>query len=141
VTDLVRWLGAQLDADERRERGKYVIRGSTVITCPECPNISYTVTEHSREVRFNPCRHTMDGDEFVKTFGTPNPDEFVLADIAAKRQILLVHAPKPWPPRLGKGIDCTGCDEPVGRGSACRTVRLLAAPYAGRPGYKDGWRP
>lgn len=141
VDGLVRWLSAQLDADERRQRGRYVIHGSTLVRCPRCPSTSYRHNGYEREVTFEPCRHTMAGEEFIKTFAAPDPDEFVIADIAAKRQILLLHAPKPWSPRLGKGIDCIGCNEPVGRGSACRTVRLLALPYAGRDGYDQRWRP
>ncbi|NEA21601.1 DUF6221 family protein [Actinomadura bangladeshensis] len=141
MNDLVRWLGVQLDADERRERGKYVIHGSTVIKCPQCPNFAYTVAEHSYEVTFNPCGHTMDGDEFVKTFGTPDPDEFVLADIAAKRLLIAEHGIE------APGTDyqhCRVCHDYTRHDAArapCRTLRLLALPYAGRAGYDERWRP
>lgn len=129
MNDLVRWLGAQLDADERRQRGKYTIHGSTVIKCPQCPNVAHTVTERSREVVFDPCGHTMDGAEFIKTFGTPDPDEFVLADIAAKRRII-----------DEAGAVCN--DDRFGEhGHGGQILRLLALPYAGRGGYDARWRP
>lgn len=141
MNDLVRWLGVQFDADERRERGKYVIHGSTVIKCPECPNIAHTITEHKREVTFDPCGQTMDCREFVKAFGTPDPDPFVLADIDAKRALIAEHDIEE------PGTDyqyCRVCHDYTRHDAArapCRTLRLLALSYAGRDGYKEGWRP
>lgn len=81
----------------------------------------------------------------------------VLADIDAKRQLLdehyEVHRDIGW---LHDGDEASdelpvcGCcvpkhshfrtrtDVPI---YPCRTVRLLALPYAGRDGYQDSWRP
>lgn len=56
----------------------------------------------------------------------------VLADIAAKRQLLKVHA--------GAHI-CAGWDGESHwlDDEACLTACLLAAPYAGQPGYNPEW--
>ncbi|MCP9947242.1 DUF6221 family protein [Actinomadura madurae] len=136
MNDLAQWLSAQLDADERRERGRYLIHGSTRIKCPECPNTAHTITEHKREVTFDPCGHTMDGEDFTKTFATPDPGEFVLADIAAKRLILDEHPKGTVYAFIREGPYCPADDEVY----PCRTVRLLALPYAGRDGYQERWR-
>jgi len=61
----------------------------------------------------------------------------VLAEVEAKRQVLIEH--QPWRPRW-----CSTCDVPgdyQGREHGCTTVRLLALPYADHPDYRDAWRP
>lgn len=68
---------------------------------------------------------------------------FVLADLAAKRQILAFHKiHHAWivtaPDHDERPvIECfeDGSDWP------CNTVRLLALPFADRPGYDEAWRP
>jgi hypothetical protein len=55
---------------------------------------------------------------------------FRLAEVDAKRRILDEHAER--------GGTCTACSW---QGAPCHTVRLLALPYADRPGYQEGWRP
>jgi hypothetical protein len=85
--------------------------------------------------------------------GAPTPQE-VLARIAADRQILALHHPDRhlenwfWLER-----ECAECkhrwhkwlpDKPpteIGPEQGCPTVRLLALPYADRPGYQEAWRP
>lgn len=140
VNDLARWLSAQLDADERRERGKHVLNMSTPVKCPRCPTTAYHLTEDGHEVTFAPCRHTMPNAEFIATFCTPAPDPFVLADIAAKREIIAEHAIE----HPGEFQYCRVCHDYKRHDAArapCRTLRLLAVPYAGRDGYKERWRP
>lgn len=60
-----------------------------------------------------------------------------LARIAADRQILALHRPN------GRNIlgypVCDACT-PL-KPTPCQTVRLLALPYADRPGYREEWRP
>ncbi|MEV4197029.1 DUF6221 family protein [Micromonospora globbae] len=62
----------------------------------------------------------------------------VLAEVAAKRRILDEH----FEASLGDtGVgagDCTTC---TNYAWPCPTVRLLALPYADRPGYRPEWRP
>jgi hypothetical protein len=76
--------------------------------------------------------------------GPPTPAED-LARIAADREILALHY------NDGPGHDsikripaaCAMCGTPDEYGIAwpCKTVRLLALPYADRPGYQEAWRP
>lgn len=88
-----------------------------------------------------------------------------LAEVEAKRRILEMHphkrfstAPEDWPDHWRDelrpafpGTDepyvgCQACDwdphmEEHQPNWWCQTVRLLALPHAGRPGYRDEWRP
>jgi hypothetical protein len=61
----------------------------------------------------------------------------VLARIAADRKILALHAPEKETPKGGGKpyVICGTCwGEPI-----CQTIRLLAQPYADRPGYQESW--
>lgn len=70
--------------------------------------------------------------------------DLLLADVDAKRRILDEHQ------NVNDG-DCGTCVNgrwgyPTHGGSSpqpwpCTTLRLLALPYADRPGYRDEWRP
>lgn len=87
-------------------------------------------------------------------------DEVTLerADIDAKRAILDLHAPQPtgyvdgvyYHGEAGQ-LQCEHCAEQCHSHSGvscdmpdapwpCPTVRLLAQPYAGRPGWREEWR-
>jgi hypothetical protein len=72
---------------------------------------------------------------------TDSDPQFVLADIAAKRQIIDAHQSL-WqdepPEHLGPG--CKTCSGEV-EGWPCTTLRLLALPYAGHPDYREDFRP
>lgn len=60
----------------------------------------------------------------------------VLARIAADRQILALHVGShECPGELGWWGPDTNA------GDWCPTARLLAVPYAERPGYREEWRP
>jgi hypothetical protein len=65
-------------------------------------------------------------------FIAANSPARVLADIAAKRQLLKVHA--------GDHV-CAGWEGEsyFDDGDGCLTARLMAAPYADRPGYNPAW--
>lgn len=67
----------------------------------------------------------------------------VLADVAAKREIIEAH---PSGRDHHEGQDyCLECgpswngNQP--RGYPCTTIRLLALPYAGHPDYQESWKP
>jgi hypothetical protein len=66
------------------------------------------------------------------------PSGWMLARIAADRQILALHAGHPV--NLDNEIRCTECTSDQLH-YPCRTVRLLASVYAERPGYREEWRP
>jgi hypothetical protein len=77
----------------------------------------------------------------------PNDLNRVLADIAAKRAILAEHAPEKAPVHGAtpgrppfKCLRCHGDDDPWASGY-CRTILLLAVPFATHPDYQEGWKP
>ncbi len=65
----------------------------------------------------------------------------VLADVAAKRWIVELHAEAEFPDTdegRDKNIaECGQCMEDY----PCHTLRLLALPYAGHDGYRSEWAP
>ncbi|MVO84166.1 hypothetical protein GPA10_05115 [Streptomyces sp. p1417] len=144
MDDLVRWLGEQLDVDTEAARAAMVTLG----------DVEWYVTQDSDvgqySVRSEPtCRAVarvsrIDGDsgeraavldgraaaEHIATWGPAR----VLREIDAKRRILAEHALNGWA--------CTTCDNgEVEQVFPCPTLRLLALPYADRPGYREEWRP
>ncbi len=63
------------------------------------------------------------------------------ATAGAERALLDLHAPDGYVPD-----DCGACARPEpgrehGIPSPCRTLRLLAAPYADHPAYQPEWAP
>lgn len=69
----------------------------------------------------------------------------ILAEVEAKRAILAEHKHVPATEPSTHDFGCQICA--YDRGDYvqygwgwCKTVLLLAAPYAGRPGFKDEWR-
>lgn len=130
--DIVAFLTEQYDADEAIARDASNLqedsengwgsiprpdvgtRGAATIT----PHIGllYESESVAHVVRFNPAR--------------------VLADIAAKRELLLWHEEDRY--RVGR---CSNCHTNLGQSHLwpCHVVKLLAAPYAGQPGYNPAW--
>jgi hypothetical protein len=58
----------------------------------------------------------------------------MLAEVAAKRAILDLH--EPYESERVGGQSCWACNRD---GWPCETVRLLAQPFAGRPGWREEW--
>jgi hypothetical protein len=133
--DLVVWLRAQLDEDERvaraagvsasgsrwhvADRGAVIVRGDDgMVVVFDEGSPSGEEAEHI--ARWDPAR--------------------VLAEVDAKRRILDVH---PGDDEVsgqvfcGDGIGLVGCKWAY----PCPTIRLLALPFADRPGYRAEWRP
>lgn len=144
MQDLVEWLRAQLDEDERIARGcsgtDWWEHPANWVSAPPLNRVAVVVHDGNRGhiVRHDPAR--------------------VLREIDAKRRLLdlhgIVHRNIGW-----QGVDgeaeygelpvCGHCvpkhthyptreDVPEG---PCPTLRLLALPYADRPGYREEWRP
>jgi len=123
MDDLVQWLRAQLDEDERIARAAASLQAD-----PEngwgtqgraiTPHIGVVHEEEARRhiVGWNPAR--------------------VLRETDAKRQMLAIHRPYVAEP----GQACLGCAGGI-EWETCPVVRLLALPYADRPGYREEWRP
>ncbi|MFJ9037448.1 DUF6221 family protein [Streptomyces sp. NPDC102406] len=136
MDELVRWLGEQYDEDARRlhaaadEAGGEVWQydGRYVRALPEGDMVAVGsqdlmeagIGEHVAE--WDPAR--------------------VLREVDAKRQTLALHS-------VSGGHECSTRDARgdidhctwIMEAEACTTVRLLALPYADRPGYKETWRP
>lgn len=113
MDDLVTWLRAQLDEDERVAR-----------------DALHRQTTSRRMIR---------GEMVEVKIGTPRewllsawPPERVLREVEAKRLLLreVISVVR------NMDTDRIG-DEP----EAPVLLRLLALPYADRPGYRDEWRP
>jgi hypothetical protein len=143
MDELVRWLGEQLDEDERIAKaatagpwrqhdthlGQYghtatVLSGDRNETDLRAwlPSMSQESWDEARNV-WADAAHIAEWDP-----------ERVLREIDAKRKIVAEHALNGWV--------CNTCDN----GEAeqvfpCPTLRLLALPYADRPGYREEWRP
>lgn len=145
MDDLVTWLRAQLDEDERVARAtihpdhtgewelsEYVEYGNDGdmarwdLTLDEIAPPLYDTSGMGP----SPMRHIARHDPAR-----------VLREVEAKRRILDLH-------RRGESDECVVCD--VGAQSCgclgwgdypCATLRLLALPHANRPGYRDEWAP
>jgi hypothetical protein len=129
IDDLIAWLKAQLDEDERLAR----TADDEVVDW-----VGSDTDEHGEPAA---------GQHIRRHLPTR-----VLADVAAKRAVLDEHAV------LDNGTGkldsryCRRCfaiegynadvlDSGEGLPVWCLTVRLLAQAYADRPGYREEWRP
>lgn len=113
MDDLVRWLGAQLDEDER------ILREAN--TSPEM------VTGIPRSYAAAPVAL------LITEFADPAR---VLREIDSKRRMLAIH--RPYVPEPDQA--CLGCADAI-MFKWCPIVRLLALPYTDRPGYRAEWAP
>lgn len=113
--DLVQWLRAQLDEDEQ---------------------IARALDEH------------LDGHERPYNLADPTDPARVLVDVDAERRIIDEHYVATG--YDGHSVDADVCgrcaedDQAGGRAGdpwPCTTLRLLALPHSGRPGYRQEWRP
>lgn len=128
MDDLVRWLGEQLDEDER------IARACAGNGEWDADGLAFYAPELSPEVRGHAERH--------------DPAR-VLREIDAKRQLLKLHGRATL--RAGGGAQyfdtqtvCRSCEPSYQFPETswpCTTLRLLALPYADQPGYKPEWRP
>ncbi|MFF8910178.1 DUF6221 family protein [Streptomyces olivaceoviridis] len=138
MDDLVQWLRAQLDEDERiaraatpgpweqdePERCDFLRSGDGYVV--DCGG-SRAPRENAQHVaRHDPAR--------------------VLREIDAKRQLLDEHKPDRPKGRPNMERHCLTCTtaqawDETAREANCLTLQLLALPYEDRPGYREGWRP
>lgn len=137
MDDLVRWLGEQLDTDER------IARAAT--------SGPWHVTEYDYATDFAAGIGTTPGEvdvvghgyegggveriEDARHIAAHDPSR-VLREIDAKRRLLAIH--RPYVPEPDQA--CLGCAGGI-MFTSCPVVRLLALPYADRPGYREEWRP
>lgn len=67
--------------------------------------------------------------------------EYVLADIAAKRAIVVEHTCQCPDPDCGDCGACSGDHHADPTPAPCTTLRLLAQPYAEHPDFDESWKP
>jgi hypothetical protein len=135
--DLVTWLRNALDDDERMARRLQDNRPgpwSIDVDYPGEPAGGTAVLDVHRELV------AVARGGYVGDYMSERSPDLVLRDIAAKRRIIElcepplidVSSPGECPPRYIEGRGASW-GEPV--------LRLLALPYADRPGYREEWRP
>lgn len=148
MDDLVAWLRAQLD---REERDANLIPGGGYR--PARWTAHRVLDGEWAEIRQHELPHGADDDEQpeVSTAGLMvwgrNEDEHVarwdpariVAEVEAKRQILVEIDRRLRHQTLKATIYCPG--NPDCACHSCLIVKALALPYAGEPGYREEWRP
>lgn len=153
VMDLVQWLGAQLDEDERIARGAtwHPDAGAWVAEQSEYgskfkPQPRWFILDSMDDGVITDVDAQASEPEGVARHIVRHDPARVLREIDAKRQLLAEHTPGTPKGRPGMERHCLSCttaqswDEAAGQ-SYCRTLRLLALPYADRPGYREELRP
>jgi hypothetical protein len=141
MVDLVQWLTAQLDEDERIARaataGPWSRMGQRVLD-PSPPSdrlgVGMAVGHAAASADFN---------ETADHIAAWDPAR-VLREIDAKRKLANLHRPVRSPQPDGiTNLDCSTCggEEKLSPSWPCPSLRLLAAPYSDRDGYREGWAP
>lgn len=143
MTELVKWLTAQLDEDERiaqqacewpwtlHPEGDKILRhndGSYDDWEDEQLIVVETHAWSSQAARDN-AAHVIRWE----------PSR-VVADVTAKRRILAMH--EPYQTVNPQGVHCRyccDCDDEWPRKWPCETLRLLASAYKRRDGYRTEW--
>lgn len=129
--DLVAWLHEQIAEDERIARAvqwdgsgnrlSWELPASATIDAGEDEFYAGDRTIANHVVAWDPAR--------------------VLRTVEAKRQLLVEHAGTENYVYTDDGTPaCSTCGDSTIR-FPCRTVRILAAEYADRDGYREEWRP
>lgn len=120
MTDLAAWLLEQIAEDERHAS----------VMAAEYPT-PWDMADRGRIARV-----VADGPHFHEVIRVEqdqvSKDVGWLGECAAKRQVVELH---------GDQHDCADPSSGVYPYVGCRTLRLLALPYADRPGYREEWRP
>lgn len=133
--DLIVWLRAALDEDEQVARATLAdnVHGSwRTVPAESDIGLHEAVVDNYAGVRL------ATGPADINEHIARHDPARVLAEVAAKRRIIDLH---------GRDHECSIYDH--GEISSCNyildgdcsTMRLLALPYAGRPGYREEWRP
>lgn len=129
MNDLVEWLRGQLDEDERALRVG-VIDAEGAWWCTRCGG------------GFSDVRR-LDDHLFAEHGGREWGPARMLAEVDAKRRVFDLHGPVRLRSTRGAAetvTDCRMCNHFPAQ-YPCGTLRLLALPYADRPGYQQEWAP
>lgn len=157
MDELVRWLGEQFDEDERIAREA----GGLAWSRPEDPGDPAAIRDSERERVVYDEGWPSEGQTVHIAEWDPAR---VLREIDAKRRIVAAYLPPGGDPH--PGLPCTddvegdpdgvlyAAQHPAEKGACVRhleaskrllhhdyVLRLLALPYADRPGFREEWRP
>jgi hypothetical protein len=159
MDDLVTWLRAQLDDDERAARAELTPAASISVSLglslweardvggPEMPSVWEGTALIARDL----------ADEHAQHIARWDPVR-VLAEVDARRQILELHAGEHDCPKIMTGVYADDWPASASWGKAgeswrhatnehfegdrpCPTLRAQGLPYADRDGYREEWRP
>jgi hypothetical protein len=129
MDELVRWLGVQLDADKAR--------------AAQWHDLECSIHEHQDGGLLKAVAALEVYGEVPGAVCDCGGPARVLREIDAKRQLLALHRPveqRSTGSGGGTVTDCQVCSHFPAQ-YPCATLRLLALPYADRPGYRDACRP
>jgi hypothetical protein len=154
VTDLVEFLRARLDEDEqaaKRVRQPYRLYVDSDGRISEPKRVDDLYGERDGEYEL-----WADGEDrmpnHIASWSLIYDPARVLREVEVKRRIVELHQPDMKLPDdwYGNDAKCKECGQlwhwiresplpSISRG--CRTIRRLAAPFSGEPGYKEEWKP
>ncbi|GAA3956909.1 hypothetical protein GCM10022384_07530 [Streptomyces marokkonensis] len=147
--ELVQWLRAQLDEDERTARAASWTDDANVWHAEPSPfdtrgaGQRWYVEDAMEDGVVSHVDPRASDDEGVARHVAEWDPARVLREIDAKRQMLDLHRPvhRRSTGSGGETIeDCQVCGHFPAQ-YPCATLRILALPYADRPGYRMEWRP
>ncbi len=139
MDDLVQWLRGQLDEDERIARAAAWCDEAASWHAEPSPfgardkGQRWYIEDAMDDGVVTHVDPAASDDEGVARHLARHDPARVLREVDAKRQIIAEH--DVYGRGLGGRMDCQSLDFP------CRTLRLLALPYADRPGYRAEWKP
>jgi hypothetical protein len=147
MNDLVRWLGEQLDEDERIARAASGEEWGAVV--PSQPYVIFDVAA----LKANKTLETVGRVAAVERaedrahIAVHDPAR-VLREIEAKRKLIAQGGPfctsncdDPDSPPMDPDTNWTTPLEHHFDCAAYEAAKVLALPYANRPGYEESWRP
>ena len=147
TNELLDFLRAQLDEDERvaqEASGDAWVTGASAGYEYSRPGDVYAIAHDGTPARIaqgTRCGPDISAEQSSEHIARHDPAR-VLAEVEAKQRILDEHHPTVYGD--GSRPDCYCCSDKRGddvERYPCLTVRLLALPYADRPGYQEAWRP
>lgn len=147
MDELVQWLRVQLDADDRLARQACGDDGWVVgerALCGCCVDIrsgkgALVCTLDDRDAphiaEWDPARVLREADAKRQVLGRYDKAGQAVEELSARRNLLHARGEDVLMVELGLESAIHGRDALAG------VLRLLALPYADRPGYREEWRP
>ncbi|MBQ1118339.1 DUF6221 family protein [Streptomyces sp. C3-3] len=138
MTDLADFLRARYTETRQREQAKRMV-------------VPSVFDDHDVEWRYNLGEpetlyvngHPYPAEEYTEIATRPAPDPDVIADLDVKLALLDEHEPggRYWPDSPRQYCKTCGSGEPNEYPTdwPCPTLRILARPFAGHPGYQEDW--